>query len=69
MKAYRIEKKITENGTLQLSALPFSKGELVEVIILSAEDKSDAAAISSLRGQVIEYKDPTEPVAEEDWIS
>jgi hypothetical protein len=49
--------------------LPFSKGELVEVIILSAEDKSDAAAISSLRGQVIEYKDPTEPVAEEDWIS
>jgi len=39
MRAYRIEKTIGQNGALQLAALPFRAGELVEIIILSREDQ------------------------------
>ena len=67
MKAYRVEKKITATGELKLKALPFQEGDEVEVIILSHESDSDPATPSPLRGKVIEYLDPTEPVAEEDW--
>lgn len=65
MRAYRVEKRITANGALQLEALPFSEGELVEVIVLSREEQ--APRRSPVRGQVIEYIDPTEPVALDDW--
>ena len=67
MRAYRVEKKISPNGALQLDALPFHEGELVEVIVLAREEKPAQAAGSSLKGTVIEYINPTEPVAEEDW--
>ena len=66
MRAYRVEKRVTANGALQLEALPFSEGELVEVIVLSREGEQ-APRRSSVRGQVIEYIDPTEPVALDDW--
>ncbi len=67
MKAYRVEKKIAANGELKLSGLPFQEGDEVEVIILSHETDSHSMTPSPLRGKVIEYLDPTEPVAEEDW--
>ena len=67
MKAYRIEKQITTNGELRLSALPFKKGDKVEVIILSQATGPYPVTPSPLRGKVIEYLDPTEPVAEEAW--
>ena len=66
MKAYRVEKKITSNGELKLNGLPFQEGDEVEVIILSHETGSDPVVPSPLRGKVIEYLDPTEPVAIED---
>lgn len=65
MKAYRVEKRVAANGTLQLEALPFTAGELVVVIVLSRD--APVAARSPVRGQVLEYVDPTEPVAFEDW--
>lgn len=67
MKAYRVEKKVAANGVLQLDALPFQEGEWVEVIILARQEKTRPSALSSLRGKVIEYINPTEPVAEDDW--
>ena len=67
MKAYRVEKKVAANGILQLDALPFQEGELVEVIILAREAKTRKSTPTSLRGKVIEYTHPTEPVAENDW--
>ena len=67
MKAYRVEKQIAANGELKLSALPFKEGDKVEVIILSHSIGSHPATPSPLRGKVIEYLGPTEPVAEEDW--
>ena len=67
MKAYRVEKQIAANGELKLSGLPFKEGDKVEVIILSHETGSHPVTPSPLRGKVIEYLEPTEPVAEEDW--
>ena len=67
MKAYRVEKQIAANGELKLSALPFKEEDKVEVIILLRATGSHPVRPSPLRGKVIEYLDPTEPVAEEDW--
>ncbi len=67
MKAYRVQKKIAANGDLKLRALPFREGDEVEVIILSHEAIRPSATPSPIRGKVIEYLDPTEPVATEDW--
>jgi hypothetical protein len=66
MKAYRVEKEIAADGVLQLDALPFLAGERVEVIILTREEKEQANP-ESIRGKVLEYIDPTEPVAEDEW--
>jgi len=67
MEAYRIEKRIAANGVLYLDALPFREGELVEVIVLPREDKKPGIHSLSLRGKVIRYIAPTEPVAQNDW--
>ena len=66
MKAYRIETEIAADGVLQLEALPFRTGERVEVIIL-ARDEGTRANPASIRGQVLAYIDPTEPVADGEW--
>ena len=67
MEAYRVEKRIAENGALHLEALPFREGELVEVIVLPREDKKSKLHSLSLQGKVIKYIAPTEPVAQDDW--
>ncbi len=67
MKAYKAKKKIAANGVIHLDALPFREGELVEVIVIAQEEKTRHAMPSSLRGMVIEYVNPTEPIAEDDW--
>jgi len=69
MEAYRVEKMVEANGVLHLHALPFREGEMVEVIVLTREDKVQKSAPSPLRGTVIEYVEPTEPVAQNDWES
>ena len=67
MKAYRVNTRVAANGELHLDALPFEDGEPVEVIVLARDDQSQASSPSDLRGKVIEYQDPTEPVAQDDW--
>ena len=67
MRAYRIEKTLSEDGVLELRALPFRAGEIVEVIILSREDKVYEAQDFPLKGKVLRYEKPTEPVAQDDW--
>jgi len=75
MNAHRIETILTENGTLTLRDLPFQKGDAIEVIILERRSLRQGEALTShsesnpypLRGKVIRYDDPTEPVALEDW--
>jgi hypothetical protein len=67
MEAYRTEKRVVRNGVLQLDALPFKEGDLVEVIVLGRKRKVSKLTSSLLRGKVIKYVDPTEPVAQDDW--
>lgn len=66
MKAYRVETEIAADGVLRLEALPFRAGERVEIIILAAEEGAKADPVS-IRGKVLEYMDPTAPVADSDW--
>jgi hypothetical protein len=67
MQAYRIETTLTQGGQLTLSNLPFQKGETVEIIILRQSITSSRKNEYPLRGTLLNYEDPTEPVAQEDW--
>jgi hypothetical protein len=75
MIAYKIAATVNPDGTLILEDLPFHPGDFVEVIILQDQTKSHQVTLSKnqshdlypLRGKVIHYDDPTEPVALEDW--
>ncbi|MBF2067439.1 MAG: hypothetical protein IGS39_23920 [Calothrix sp. C42_A2020_038] len=75
MNAHKIEVVLAEDGTLILRGLPFHAGDAVEVIILEAKTpQHTVASLASpeannypLRGKVVRYDDPTEPVALEDW--
>jgi len=67
MRAYRVEKVVSQDGVLELRALPFRAGEVVEVIILSREDKVRGAHEFPLQGKVLHYEKPTEPMAQDDW--
>jgi hypothetical protein len=64
--AHRIEAVLIEDGKLSLDNLPFRAGQAVEVIVLPAA-RPAALAAHPLRGTVLRYDRPTEPVAEADW--
>lgn len=65
--AHRIEATVPPGGTLTLTDLPFPPGQAVEVIVLARQTESLSAPTYPLRGLPVEYIDPTEPVAAEDW--
>lgn len=68
MRAYRVEKKVSAHGKIKLEAVPFEDGELVEVIVLGrGQKKKGISRKASLKGSVLEYVNPTEPVAQDDW--
>lgn len=83
MTAHRIEATLNQDGKLVLEDLPFRAGDVVEVIIMGnntksngnsgdlimfkSKTKSHAASSYPLRGAVIKYEEPTEPVGVEDW--
>jgi hypothetical protein len=64
--AHRIEAVLSEDGKLSLDNLPFRAGQAVKVIVLPAAGPP-APAGQSLRGMVLRYDRPTDPVAEADW--
>lgn len=63
--AHRTEVVLAEDGKLSLERLPFRAGQAVEVIVLPLAGPDPTAP--SLRGAVICYDRPTEPIAEADW--
>lgn len=67
MRTFRIDATVTKDGTLTLDDLPFQAGESVEVIIISRAALPETENGYSLRGKVIHYDNPTEPVAQEGW--
>jgi hypothetical protein len=48
-----------------LDHLPFRPGDKVEVIVRTHEARTSQAV--DLRGSVLRYEDPFEPVATDDW--
>lgn len=50
-----------------MEGLPFEPGQPVEVLVISKAVGPAAAASASLRDSVLEFRDPLEPVADEDW--
>ena len=67
MKVHRVETVLNQDGTLNLIDLPFRAGDAVEIIISPRQNKSVEEKRYPLHGTQIEYIDPTDPVAEEDW--
>lgn len=71
MRAYRVKKKVSHQGKIQLEALPFADGEVVEIIVFTSTEqdvqngKRIYPLLDSLKGSVLDYLDPTEPVSEE----
>jgi hypothetical protein len=63
--AHRIEVVLAEDGKLSLDHLPFRAGQAVEVIVLPAN--RTVVPAQALRGAVLRYDRPTDPVAEDDW--
>jgi hypothetical protein len=63
--AHRTEIILTEDGKLSLDQLPFRAGQAVEVIVLPVSHP--VLANQSLRGMLVRYDRPTEPVAQTDW--
>ena len=68
MNAHWTESQVGQNGELTLNNLPFAPGQAVEVVILP-KPVPTASAAASLLGSVLEYNEPFEPVATEDWDS
>ena len=66
MQAHRIETTVQPNGKIVLENLPFDEGETVEIIVLETKSKMQNNQ-SSLRGTLLKYENPFEPVAMEDW--
>lgn len=67
MSTHHVETKLTEDGKLTLNDLPFHAGDAVEVIVMSRTTEAPSVDRYPLRGKPVQYIEPTEPVAEEDW--
>jgi hypothetical protein len=67
METIHVRAVIQPDGSLHLDGLPFSPGEEVEVTLQSKAQAKESSPRLSLKGTVLKYIDPTEPVAEDDW--
>ena len=67
MLAHKVRGQMGENGSLTVENLPFAAGEEVEVIVLAEARKARDQKLYPLRGTIIQFIDPTSPVAADDW--
>ena len=58
---------VGEHGEVILEGLPFEPGQRVEVLVISKAPGVAGTQQSNVRGSVIEYREPLQPVASEDW--
>lgn len=65
-QAYRIQGRVSAEGSLKLENLPFEPGASVEVVV-RAEERHSGDERYPLRGTPVVYHNPTSPVAEADW--
>lgn len=66
MQAYRTETTLSKDGKLSIQGLPFRKGDVVEVIVLTRQPLTNREPYP-LRGKPYSYSKPFEGVAEEEW--
>lgn len=67
MQDYRVETRVSSDGSLIIKGLPFQAGDKVEVIIRGHKHGERESTCYPLRGKPIRYTDPFGSVAEEDW--
>jgi hypothetical protein len=67
MGPFKTAAVVEKDGTLTLDHLPFRAGERVEVVVTPIPPPRPDTVRYPLRGSVLHYDDPTEPVAEGDW--
>jgi hypothetical protein len=68
MKSIRIREKVSPDGSLVITGIPFQPGEEVEINIKSLPKERTGKDPYSLRGSVLKYDHPFEPAAPpEDW--
>jgi hypothetical protein len=65
MTGHRVEAVLAEDGKLSLENLPFQAGQAVEIFVLPVNRTT--VPPDTLRGSVLQYDRPTDPVAEADW--
>ena len=64
---HRIETEVEQSGTIILHDLPFHEGEKVVVVITTHPPEPGQEKRYPLRGLSVEYKNPFDSVAEDDW--
>lgn len=67
VEAHWRETTVGEHRELVLGGLPFEPGQPVDVLVVSKAAGSTTAVFRRLRGSVLEFHEPLEPVASEDW--
>ena len=67
VQAHWRETTVGEYGELVLEGLPFEPGQPVEVLVVSKGPRSATLGDGSLRDSVLEFREPFEPIASEDW--
>ena len=63
---HRVRLVLGEDGKLSLDHLPFRAGQTVEVTV-SPTGETASGPDPALRGKVLQFEQPTAPVAEADW--
>ena len=58
---------VGERGELLVAGLPFEPGQAVEVFVVLKAALSLKTQSQTVRGSVLEYRDPLDPVASEAW--
>ena len=69
MNVHRVEVTLAKDGTLTITNLPFRAGDAVEVLILPRPQNLSGQERYPLHGKAIQYLNPTDPVAEEEWTA
>lgn len=68
MEAHRTEAVVQKDGSVTVRGVPFHEGERVDVIVLPREHRDAREERYPLRGSVLRFDQPLDPVAEEgDW--
>jgi len=69
MYAFKLEAVLQNDGCLHLGHLPFPKGKKLEILLLDTVEETAASGRDPhpLWGKPVEYREPTRPVAKDEW--